>query len=353
MCYNYKKLEVVGIQYLPILKWKQGEREALANLSPNQRSKITPIIEIVDERSPDQFIEELKFYQDMVYFDTLVVDEDRSLLTLLIDKACKGGTLLAPVLYPDDIVDADSLPFDKLTSIAVRLPVPENIEGPTHTNTFRMLQQLASQYSLKISLIIDLGIITESRQASIAYALLDMFLKQFSVELVKYKQIAICSSSFPETLTDIEAGSSASYRRYDIRLLQRLLNDESVTTSIRNRLAYSDYGVTKFTETDIDFSRLRYGILPKVRYTTDESYYVLKGKKDHTTGEMIVSYKDLARKLKNAEFYFGKDFSYGDTMISEIAMPNDRIGNSKNWVTYCVNHHVSVVIAQLSTLSDA
>lgn len=344
---------MVQIQYLPILKWKQGEREALAQLSPKQKSKVTPIVEIVDERSPDQFIEELEFYQDMVYFDTLVVDEDRSLLKLLIDKAYKGHKLLAPVLYPNDIIDANRLPFDKVTSIAVRLPVPENIEGPIYSNTFRMLQQLATQYSLKISLIIDLGIITESREASIAYALLGMFLKQFSVELVKYKQVAMCSSSFPETLTGIEAGSSASYRRYDIQLFQRLLNDASGTTSIHNRLAYSDYGVTKFTETDIDFSRLRYGILPKVRYTTDESYYVLKGKRDHTTGEMIVSYKDLARQLKSAEFYYGRDFSYGDAMISEIAMPNDRIGNSMNWVTYCVNHHVSVVIAQLSILSDA
>lgn len=155
--------------------------------------------------------------------------------------------------------------------------------------------------------------------------------------------------SFPENISSIGAGEEKRFTRYDFSIFKKLMKHLE-NSGVKSLLGYSDYGVTKFTDSDIDFSLLRYGILPKIKYTTNDEYIVLKGKKDHRTGAMVVSYKDLARRIIQSEYYFGNDFSHGDYEIYLKAQEGQGVGNARNWVTYCANHHIAVLLAQLSSL---
>ena len=118
-------------------------------------------------------------------------------------------------------------------------------------------------------------------------------------------------------------------------------------------IAFSDYGVTKFTDSEIDFSKVGGRILPKVKYTTKESYLVYKGKRDWDKGDWIVSARDMAKTVVASKNFYGKDFSYGDNEIYNISASSTRLGSNQDWVAYCANHHIAVVVDELSNLAES
>ena len=66
----------MNISYYPIIKWKKGEQEALRNLKI-ANNNFYPIIEIIDECSPQDFFATLRiYYSDPIYFDTSRFDTD-------------------------------------------------------------------------------------------------------------------------------------------------------------------------------------------------------------------------------------------------------------------------------------
>ena len=114
--------------------------------------------------------------------------------------------------------------------------------------------------------------------------------------------------------------------------------------SVYHKLSYADYGVTKFTDHELDFSKMKNGILPKIKYTTFDSYIVLKGKKS------VRTYTDMSKEIIESDYYLGKDFSFGDLDIYKRGTKQSGPGNNTQWVTINANHHISVVLEQLSNL---
>lgn len=335
--------------YYPILKWKKGEQCALQNLMPT--GAFIPVIELVDECSPAEFFSALNScYQGPIYFDTLRCDDDERTVLLRFNDYCKKHELKAwPVIYMNDVFTIIEA-FATNSIFAVKLPVPEDFNGPSNKEALDVLKKYNS--TNKIDLFFDAEMVLSQKEANQAYANYNSLLKNYSDILKDFNKVIICLTSFPEKL-DIGAGQSVEYDRFDIKIFQKLLRVFK-ESDIKSKLAYSDYGVTKFTDSEIDFRLLRYGILPKVKYTTYGSYFVSKGAKDHARGIYTISYKDIANEIINAPFYFGRDFSFGDAEIYQKAKtPTSKTGGPTNWVSYCANHHIAVLIEQLSKILGA
>jgi hypothetical protein len=60
----------------------------------------------------------------------------------------------------------------------------------------------------------------------------------------------------------------------------------------------------------------------------------------------------MAKEVFNADYYFGDEFSFGDLDIKERAFNLNKKGpgSSTNWVTIEANHHIAVVVEQLSKI---
>jgi hypothetical protein len=142
------------------------------------------------------------------------------------------------------------------------------------------LEEWNHEKAISIDIMLDLGVITSDRDIARGYSDLRTIINGCLIDSETFSRIIIAISTFPEDLSNIPAGQNVQLARLDIKLFERVLND---FVTIKNHLAFSDYGVTKFTETDIDFSKLKLGILPKAKYTTSDFYWVLKGKKHHLT----------------------------------------------------------------------
>lgn len=339
--------------YVPIVKWKKGEQEALKHLTDEQKNKILPIIEIVNYEDPKIIINDLKnCYINPVYIDTVIADEnDRDYLISIIDKGHENNLKIYPVCYIDDLADLSTKLPDHTSRLSVKIPVPEDVDGPSYENIFSLLKKFQSDNEVLLDIILDLNLIIDKREANRQFKDAQEVLNNYLFNENFYNLIIISATSFPESLAAIPAGGKANYYRFDFLIYEKLL-EKFNSTNIKEKLIYSDYGVTKYTDSEIDFSILKYGILPKVKYTLDNSYIVLKGERNQKTRKLVKNYAALAKEIIESDYYYGEDFSYGDQEIKERALGLNKKGpgSNTNWVTISANHHIVVVIEQLSKL---
>lgn len=337
--------------YVPILKWKQGEQEALKQLRDEQQRMILPIIELTDLEEPKTIIKNLKdCYPDPVYMDTIIADEDdRNFLLTIIDEGHNNGVEIYPICYVDDLADL-VIKLPKHTNrLAIKIPIPEDIEGPNYKDIFSLLKKFQDEYNIILDIILDLNFIKDKTDANRQYKDTKDLINEYLINESFYNLIIVSTTSFPESLSSIPAGGKVNCYRFDFLIFKKLIENFS---ALKDNLVYSDYGVTKYTASNIDFSKLRYGILPKIRYTLEDSYLILKGERDSKTRKLIKDYIYLSKEILESNYYYGENFSYGDLEIKEIALSLNKKGpgSNTNWVTISANHHIAVVIEQLSNL---
>ncbi len=334
----------MSITYYPILKWKKGEQEALKNLK--RTYNFCPILEVIDDCSPADFFNTLSIYYDSaVCFDINRLNPER--FDEFISYVNANNILAYPVLYVEDVLTpaVASIP----QKFFVKIPIPVDFDGPTFD---AIISILSTYHNCDINLILDAGEVLDSRTANTTFDAYTRTLSENISKLSDFANIIICLTSFPAQLT-IDSGEDIAYKRYDFLIFKKLLEQFS-SSSLGSKLQYSDYGVTKFTETELDFSKMKYGVLPKVKYTTNSHYIVKKGEKDRINNIFTRSYIDIAKEIVTSSYFYGKNFCYGDSCIFEKAsLINSKPGGATQWVTYCANHHLSVLMEQLSNLCDS
>jgi hypothetical protein len=336
----------MSITYYPILKWKRGEQGALNNLWVDQH-RFIPIIELYDENSPQEFLTQLEScYSGPVYLDTINIDDDsRSLIKDFTALAAESEKEVFPLIYPSDISQADNF-CGNFSRFAIKLSIPDDFEGESNASILEKVKQKKLDGQI-IDIIFDAGEVLERRMANQTFSNYKTTLDILLPDSNWINKVAICLTSFPSH-SSIESGDNAEYYRFDYSIFRSLFNQYGDEC-----LAFSDYGVTKFTETELDFSRMRYGPLPKIKYTTSEKYICLKGQRARRPGDPNRTYLDMAREIANSNYFSGRTFSFGDNAIFEKANGIDlHCGNATNWVEYNANHHMALVISQLSNLSE-
>lgn len=338
-------------KYIPILKWKKGEKIALQQLSDEVKKSIIPVIELTDMVEPIDFIVDLKEYYNLpIYLDTeIAAEDDIDYFISILDEAEKNNIIIYPVLNCNIIETINVTNFPNRLSI--KIGVPEDIEGPSYSYIFKSIQDLfKNNPNLKIDILLNLGSITKSNDANNQFRDLKNIITDYFIGKNYYNSIIICSTSFPEDLANVDAGEKISYKRFDYAIFKKISTD---FFALNSYLKYSDYGVTKFTDSDIDFRIMKYGVLPKLKYTCEDKYILWKGKRKKLSKELEISYFDLAKDLINSPYYYGKSFSYGDTEVYERyekakKQGTKKCGNGTTWVTISANHHICAVVEQLS-----
>lgn len=338
-------------RYTPILKWKAGEQKALRNLTEDQKNRIIPLVEFYDQPEPTTVINDLKScFGNPVYIDTIDVDQgDRESLVLLLEAANQHGLAVYPVLYFTDFSDVADRMRDLASRILVRIPVPEDIEGPDHATIFSRLVEWHKKdinREVTLDIILDLNVISNRHHANLLYAQLRDVLHEHVAANNIWQRVILAMTSFPDNISPISAGESAFFDRFDITVFKKVYGNSQ---PIQHLLMFADYGVTRFTDTELDFSKMRYGPLPKARYTTADYYWVLKGEKDRRNNIWIKDHRAIAQEIHSSTHYYGEDFSFGDLEIKERALGLKGPGNNTDWVAINANHHIVVVLEELAS----
>ncbi|KMW73666.1 beta family protein [Photorhabdus luminescens subsp. luminescens] len=360
------------ISYIPILKTKRAEFNALNQLDTFTKSKIIPLLEIEPVPiDPDTDIPD-KTYNEMlngferkilsgcdgipiVFLDGILIEEqfiastDTYPIENAIIQARNAGFRVIPVTSPTRSVDyKQSISTLVQSEICFRLTTTDLVNPQLITDYIHELQITPEH----IDVIIDLrDMLSESDVSSGHSKILALGLINNFSNLQRFRSISLASGSFPIDLSGISLGTY-SQTRLEWTLWQALHSSGQL---LRN-VIYSDYGIQH-----PDYSRLatRFpSVTASVRYTADSDFLVFRGQVANRYG--YEQYGAHSKAIVTHPEYSGNSFSTGDKDIDNYAREytqylqdpegNHKFGSPEVWRRIGQNHHITKVVSQLSNL---
>ena len=107
-------------------------------------------------------------------------------------------------------------------------------------------------------------------------------------------------------------------------------------------IIFSDYGVRSPNSGDECTSRLGNG---KIRYTIDNEYFIVRGYPlNH--GLKGIQHHTLAQTVINSKYFSGENFSWGDRRILECSK-GIFSGRPQDWIAIDTNHHIEAVLDEI------
>jgi len=355
---------ITSKHYVPVLKGKEGEFKALGELPLETKRKLVPIIEIpfipwdytneapsksLDEhlaRFPGKIAQAWQGSMAPIYIDSsMLVGDDldssgRHPLVYLSQELHSQGVNCIPVIsneYGDLYLEAvRQIHQAEGSGCCIRLTSSE-MEEPEEA--IASLLEATHMNAGEVDLVIDLGAILEE-QAQSMYLVLRGLLQALP-QIAAWRSLVVVGSSFPLDLTKIKADEAALITRAEWGAWRRLLANQD---RIPRLPAFGDYGVSHPDITEIDPRIIQ--MSANLRYTTTESWLVLKGRSVRRAG--YEQTRALCQRLVARDEYCGDDFSWGDQWVSERAQGATGPGNATTWRKVGTNHHLVYVVTQIS-----
>lgn len=362
--------------YVPILRWRPAEIAAVEKLFPEDRDKITPLIEFimpapsidretreVKKTPKEKFLEKLPSVatsllkscgREPVFIDVHLLDSDIRATSFkeILSSSSELDLFSIPVIYviPVTSTDADmetrkiAVNYAKESGhgLCIRIDKShlEDTDLSKHLTDFIEVNKLNIS---DVDLLIDLRIIDSGTEATEVVKSLNLL-----PNLDGWRSFILSGGAFPKDLTNFNSGEVHQLERAE----WKLWNDICDTITSRTPL-FSDYT----TQHPIYEYVAAIGSA-SIRYTDDEKWYIFRGKKpghiDRKTGikgpgrEQYIAH---AQTLVKRDFYKLNKYSFGDAEVSRIASPeNIKPGSPTTWLTVSINHHLTLAAHQTSSL---
>lgn len=331
------------VLYTPIVKWKQGEQNALKELDGEIADKIIPLIEITPDINQDKFEASLSVWKNRYYyFDVLpeCYDEFGGDIYFRLLNQCDSEYVIPVVNISDSDDVIESCVELSSNGFAIRVFSSDIDEVGNR------LEELHEIYdSENVDIIVDLKEIDEENysEKKIAFRALIGEMEYLS----DYRRVILSSSAFPVSLSGVEKYSIALRPRLEFDLWNEL---KGFCKKKKSDLIFSDYCIN-----NPSFFEYIPGMSPSynIRYTDDQNFVLLRGdaiKKGGLNAENVLR---LCRILTQSTHFSGKDFSWGDYYIASRDEDSASFGNLTTWRKVGTNHHITFVVNQLANLLDA
>jgi hypothetical protein len=344
--------------YVPVLRWKMAEWNALRDLDSDIKTKLTPLIELVPKdfevkensrkrKSISQIIDNkvqeimdnwgtAPFFIDFQHIENLKVNEKTSIQESFSSKA------IAENLHPIPIV---SLRKNKNTNSIIRIVSKVLNSGiclriyPQYFHDDFFQKNLGDALSFfnyppeKIDLIFDNQIqSSDSIEIKTIHDLLP--------DLLKWRTISLIGGCFPKDLTQFEVGehelSRDDYLHWKDQIKQK---------GFSRLLSFGDYTVQYPFIKDLSFPTFS----ASIRYTSEKYWIIMRGQ-SVKKGSGYAQWPANASMLCNRDEFSGREFSKGDEYIYTMSEQTEKTGNARTWIQAGINHHLTFVVRQLASL---
>jgi hypothetical protein len=354
--------------YVPILKTKQGEFEALERLTKMDRGNVLPLVDVVrvppdwkKDGSSKELGEHLKgkarrvgrVWGDRLAFIDLY-DIDLSLrvksgkhpVTFMFEALREQGCRAVPTTGFERDADYNeavaSVVAQESRGFCVRALEEDLLDAVVLGDEIQRLARTVGASLDQTHLILDLRSIAGRDVRRYL-----PFLRSVLAGLPAIQDLAsvtLAASSMPQHLGAlIKTGQAATIERVEWALWRALCAEGGLP-----RLpSFGDYGVVHPDYLDLDPRKIT--VAPNIRYTTRSGWLVLRGVSLRKRG--FEQYHELARRLVEHPEFLSAGDSWGDRYIVENAKRSERPGNLSKWVGVGTNHHLTVVGREVARLS--
>jgi hypothetical protein len=330
--------------YAPLLRWKQAERLAMGDISPEDAEGLLPIVEVVPQSMSEKNLSAMPLqFQNAWSGRRMIVDgsprelrhtdQARILYSSLAARAAGLTVDIVPVLQPTDtqavVQAATSLSHRFGGSIALRLQVGDLLRVSELVRHFGLRTQNSD-------LIVDFGIVT---QADPRYS---EALKSLPLA-GEWRTVVFLGGAFPKYLTGMDVGQHLLPRHDWLSWSHLPLLENG------RHPAYGDYATQHPVYSE---PPPRPNFTASIRYALSEDWLVMRGEGVHNAGGAGYAQWPANAQLlcERAEFCSGT-FSAGDTYIEMMGTDPPSNGNAGSWLRAGLSHHIAMASRQVASHS--
>lgn len=364
--WKFNMLALSDKNYLTILKWRQGEYQALFHLEDAIKDRVTPLLEIPEEQwdfeaeAPSKNLDDhlktfgrrlnAKWKNRYCFIDSCHISNDKKMadgthhLERIFDLARDEDGLAIPTIglsrsseYCQAVKRIVAL--DK-RGVCMRLE-PKDFASDLPKKLLKF-SQLLSVKNDEVHLLIDTSDMMNEDASTLAEWW--MHLLGLIPNASSWASLTIAGSSFPQNLSTAMFKPDGQAPRNEW-LAYKIINEK-----VRNKKGriptFGDYACAPPRTAKID-PRL---IDPnaKIKYTTDNSWLVTQGKQIKKNGRS--QYQGLCASIINhrSNVYKGQNYSHGDKFVFDCANGGGT-GGSSTWPSVASNHHITMVVRNLAS----
>ncbi len=360
--------------YVPFLKGKAGEFEALEQLEAEQREPIMPLFDVPPEKVEFKILEDEKVIQ----IDT--VDEALDGYAARVAKAWPAthecfvdlagfdpevrllGGAHPVTRFFADATELSAIPVTGLDRDAAQVEAVRRVCAASRRGAAIRLRrsalvdpaaladqvlQLVERLEIdppNLDLLLDFGELVKGNVEETAVAARAAI--RALPDLLSWRRLIFATGAFPFELgPQVGAEQTKALPRYDWQLWRQLV---SASEAIPRLLTYGDYGAT-YADWKEAFDPTAMSVSAKVVYTTEDQWVIAKGvEKVKKNGPQ---YHGLCRRLKERSEFLEADHCESEAKILQCAEEVGGPGGSKEWVTVATRHHLEMVSRQLASPS--
>jgi hypothetical protein len=354
--------------YTPVLKWKQGEYQALMRLNDDTKSYVLPLIEIPPigwdfekqklAKTLDEHMEpfarrvDAKWPKRPIFVDCGLLDPDGMMATgqhplqYSISSAIERGSTAIPVTdfeRPSAYQSAVNVCLSELeTGLCIRIRMDQLVSPDLSSRISSLITGLGADIE-NLHLVIDIGSPEFNPLNDLASALKSRL--GIISNLYPWRTYTLAATSFPESMAPLETGAQI-IPRYEWLLYKHYLSILSPSDRVPN---FGDYAISHPVAPEGDMRLLQPSA--SVRYTVNDGWYIVKGM--NVRKYKFDQYRSLCRLVVSSPHFYGSGYSEGDAYVLGCSQGSVSTGTLTTWRWVGVNHHITKVVNDLASLSAA
>lgn len=350
-------------QYVPILRWKRGERGALKELADTDKQRVTPLIELppslftLEYDAGDQDLRGVliratgdirKTWGTRPAFCDLGLMPPRAEatggdhpVTLVWEYARRQRLNLIPVTglrrsqrYQSAVTRVIG---QAGSGVCIRL-TSEQLDSATFRSDLSGLMASCRVQPGTVDLVIDRRAVNDLSRP------IGELLRRLPT-VSEWRTLTVAGGSFPRDLSGFAVGQHR-HPRLEWRMWTREVLDAE---GVERRVTFADYTTQHavFAEPprQANFSA-------SIRYTSTDYWVVMRGEgvfNDDSAG--FAQWPANASLLCERQEFCGPRFSAGDSYIASHTVLGASTGNAESWLRAGVNHHITFVVRQIASLT--
>lgn len=352
--------------YVPALRWRQGEYQALFRLTPAVKDRVMPLITIPPVEFDFELWQPKKSVQEHVHpfvarfhakwgkrpawiaLDTTIaegrMDSGSHPFDYVLDGLRTKGAIAIPALPLE--VDSGTM------NAAARATAADNqgaavllrLEDLMSGNPRKAIASFAGGLSIGLD---ELDVIVDLRARN--FEPYKVFAKALTAALRRLgnlhevRNLVLLGTAIPDSFAQLAKGSD-EIPRHDWLFFKELV---SAMPAEMRRPIYGDHTIVHPEFTAIDMRKVK--AAGKIVYTTPETWATRKG--GAFRDDPAQMHTHCAEVIKDPAFSFrGPGFSYGDKYIADCAAMAESPSNLSRWKDVAINHHITTVANDLATL---
>jgi hypothetical protein len=340
-------------QYVPVLRWKSSEREALCKLDANLKKRITPIIELVpqdfEKGSTDSILKKHAKqianswgWKDLFFIDFHLLGENRAAhcIPTFINQADAynlRAALVTGLNLSEVYHSAVKAALGKIgRELCFRISAYE-LRQAGFQKTLKELLVLYEKKSADVHLVVDFQSIKEPLPDIVAFT-------NTIPDLDEWRSLTVVAGAFPKDLSDIKKNSQCKLPRNDW-----LIWKDYATTAKSRIPSFGDYTIQHGVFEEHEGQHFNFSA--SLRYTASEYWVIMRGEGvRNEDGAGFDQFPAQAQLLLERNEFSGPQFCDGDLYIHTMAQQITKSGQLKDWLVATFNHHLTFVARQLEDL---